>query len=88
MSPRSPPFALKIAGVPLSQICRPYRAQTKGKVERGIGYLKGHFLLGVDLTSVTLDELNREVWQWLAETADVRIHGTTREQPLARWPAE
>jgi transposase len=68
--------------------CRPYRAQTKGKVERGIGYLKGHFLLGLDLTGVTLDELNREVVRWLAETADVRIHGTIREQPLARWPAE
>lgn len=68
--------------------CRPYRAQTKGKVERGIGYLKGHFLLGLDLTSVTLAELNREVVRWLTETADVRIHGTTREQPIARWPAE
>lgn len=68
--------------------CQPYRAQTKGKVERGIGYLKGHFLLGLDLTGVTLAELNREVVRWLAETADVRIHGTTREQPIARWPVE
>jgi transposase len=68
--------------------CQPYRAQTKGKVERGIGYLKGHFLLGLDLTTVTLEELNREVVRWLAETADVRIHGTTREQPIARWPVE
>jgi hypothetical protein len=68
--------------------CRPYRAQTKGKVERGIGYLKGHFLLGLDLTTVTLAALNREVQHWLAETADVRIHGTTHEQPRGRWPAE
>jgi hypothetical protein len=68
--------------------CQPYRAQTKGKVERGIGYLKGHFLLGLDLAGVTLEELNREVVRWLAEIADVRIHGTTREQPIARWPAE
>jgi transposase len=68
--------------------CRPYRAQTKGKVERGIGYLKGHFLLGLDLTTVTLDELNRAVRRWLAETADVRVHGTTRERPVDRWPAE
>ncbi len=68
--------------------CRPYRAQTKGKVERGIRYLKGHFLLGLDLTAVTLDELNHEVWRWLAETADVRLHGTTRERPIDRWAAE
>ncbi len=68
--------------------CQPYRAQTKGKVERGIRYLKGHFLLGLDLTAVTLDELNRDVQHWLAETADVRIHGTTRERPIDRWAAE
>jgi hypothetical protein len=57
-------------------------------VARGIRSLKGHFLLGLDLTAVTLDELNRTVWCWLAETADVRIHGTTRERPLDRWEAE
>ena len=68
--------------------CRPYRAQTKGKVERGIGYLKGNFLLGLDLNQRTLGELNQAVLAWLGEVADVRIHGTTREQPLARWPAE
>jgi len=68
--------------------CQPYRAQTKGKVERGIGYLKGHFLLGLDLAGTTLGELNRQVLAWLRETADVRIHGTTRERPRDRWPAE
>ncbi len=68
--------------------CQPYRAQTKGKVERGIRYLKGHFLLGLDLTAVTLEELNRDVQHWLAETADIRIHGTTRERPRDRWAAE
>lgn len=68
--------------------CQPYRAQTKGKVERGIRYLKGNFLLGLDVTSFTLAELNRDALGWLRDTADVRIHGTTHEQPLARWPAE
>ena len=68
--------------------CQPYRAQTKGKVERGIGYLKGHFLLGLDLSTRTLDELNREVLCWLREVADVRVHGTTRARPIDRWPAE
>ncbi len=68
--------------------CRPYRAQTKGKVERGIGYLKGHFLLGLDRTSATVPELNRDVLGWLRDTADVRVHGTTHERPSDRWPAE
>ena len=68
--------------------CRPYRAQTKGKVERGIGYLKGHFLLGLDLGTRPLADLNREVVRWLGETADRRVHGTTRERPIDRWPAE
>jgi transposase len=85
-NPRFRDFADYYGFVP--RACRPYRAQTKGKVERGIGYLKGHFLLGLDLTAVTLDELNRDVQRWLVQTADVRIHGTTREQPIARWPAE
>jgi transposase len=68
--------------------CQPYRAQTKGKVERGIRYLKGHFLLGLDLAAITLDELNRAVRCWLRDTADVRRHGTTRERPIDRWAAE
>jgi len=68
--------------------CRPYRAQTKGKVERGAGYLKGNFLLGLDLAAQTLETLNRDVLVWLGDTADVRIHGTTRERPAARWPVE
>jgi transposase len=68
--------------------CRPYRAQTKGKVERGAGYRKGNFLLGLDLAAHTVETLNRDVLGWLRETADVRIHGTTHERPAARWPAE
>ncbi|MFN8559744.1 MAG: IS21 family transposase, partial [Dehalococcoidia bacterium] len=68
--------------------CQPYRPQTKGKVERGIGYLKGNFLLGLDLSAHTLGELNQAVQVWLREVADVRVHGTTKAQPVARWPAE
>jgi transposase len=68
--------------------CRPYRAQTKGKVERGIGYLKGNFLLGLDLAEQTVETLNCAVLGWLRETADVRVHGTTHERPCDRWAAE
>jgi transposase len=68
--------------------CQPYRAQTKGKVERGIRYLKGNFLLGLDLTASRLETLNRDVLAWLRDVADVRVHGTTHERPCDRWPAE
>jgi transposase len=85
-NPRFHDFADYYGFVP--RACQPYRAQTKGKVERGIRYLKGNFLLGLDLSAFTLSELNRDGLVWLRETADVRLHGTTHEQPLARWPAE
>jgi len=68
--------------------CRPYRPQTKGKVERGIRYLKGNFLLGLDRNAATVETLNRDGLAWLRETADVRVHGTIHERPSDRWPAE
>lgn len=68
--------------------CQPYRPQTKGKVERGIRYLRGNFLLGLDAETLTLSELNWAVTIWLRETADLRIHGTTHERPWDRWPTE
>lgn len=72
----------------MPRACQPYRAQTKGKVENGIRYVKGNFLLGLDVTQMTLEGLNWEGLRWLRETADVRIHGTTHERPIDRWPVE
>lgn len=68
------------------QACQPYRAQTKGKVESGIRYLRGNFWPG--LTFVGLADLNQQVWEWLDMTANRRIHGTTGETPFARLPLE
>jgi transposase len=85
-NPRLRDFADYYGFVP--RACQPYRAQTKGKVERGIGYLRGNFLLGLDLSGHTLESLNAAVLAWLRETADVRLHGTLHERPLDRWPAE
>lgn len=85
-NPRFRDFAEYYGFIP--RACQPYRPQTKGKVERGIGYLKGHFLLGLDVEAMTLGELNGAVLGWLRQTADVRIHGTTHERPIDRWPAE
>jgi hypothetical protein len=66
--------------------CRPYRAQTKGKVESGIRYVRGNFWPG--LRFVDLADLNRQALDWLDFTANVRIHGTTGEVPFERLPLE
>lgn len=63
--------------------CRPYRAQTKGKIERPVRYLRGNFVYGRDFVSD--DDLNHRTLVWLDDTANVRIHGTTDEVPLVRF---
>lgn len=76
------------------KLCRPYRAKTKGKVERFNGYLRRSFY--VPLTSrlaqdgIRLDALtaNVEVTRWLDEVANVRLHGTTGVQPVERLKEE
>lgn len=67
-------------------LCRAYRAQTKGKVESGVKYLKGNFLPG--RTFVDEQDLREQLGQWQAEIADVRIHGTTHERPEDRFGRE
>lgn len=63
--------------------CRPYRAKTKGKVERPVRYLRENFFYGRDfLGDGDLDEQCRE---WLRKVANARTHGTTGEVPQARF---
>jgi len=68
------------------RLCRPYRAQTKGKVESGVKYVKRNFLPGRVFTD--LADFNDQLVAWLAEVADVRIHGTTHERPIDRFARE
>lgn len=63
--------------------CAPYRAQTKGKDERGVGYVKRNAIAGHAFAS--LDALQGHLDRWVREVADVRLHGTTGEPPLARF---
>ena len=76
------------------RVCRPYRARTKGKVERFNGYLKGSFLVPLAATlkagGLKLDvrTANREVLRWLGEVAIERLHATTDKRPSARLPAD
>jgi transposase len=69
------------------RLCRPRRAQTKGKVENGVGYAKKNFWPRV-LDYETADDLTGEARFWLDHTANVRVHGTTDERPVDRLPRE
>jgi len=64
----------------------PYWPRVKGKVERGVGYLKTSFLEGRSFTD--LADLNRQLASWLDQVANVRIHGTTGERPIDRHVQE
>jgi len=66
--------------------CRPHRPQTKGKVERPFAYVEGNLLNGRTFTS--LEHLNETAAQWLAETADVRVHRETRRRPIDLYQEE
>ncbi|AHV93296.1 IS21 family transposase [Bordetella holmesii] len=76
------------------RVCQPYRAKTKGKVERFNGYLKGSFCVPLAATlkqaglRFDVTAANAHVGRWLTEVADQRLHGTTRERPAKRLQEE
>ena len=76
------------------RLCRPYRAKTKGKVERFNGYLKGSFLVPLAASlkasglALTAAIANQHVRHWLDEVANARVHGTTGVVPAMRLPEE
>jgi transposase len=76
------------------RVCRPYRAKTKGKVERFNGYLKGSFLVPLAATlkssGLKFDAVaaNVHIGRWLSEVANARIHATTKERPDQRLALE
>jgi hypothetical protein len=66
--------------------CRPRMPEHKGKVERGVGYVKSNALKGRSFPS--LEAQNKYLAQWEENTADKRIHGTTCQQVAARFAEE
>jgi transposase len=66
--------------------CAPYRARTKGKDERGVGYVKHNAIAGHGFPSWAA--LEAHLLHWMREVADVRRHGTTEEAPGARFARE
>ena len=69
----------------IPRLCRPYRPQTKGKIENTIGYVKRDFFLGGEFSS--LGNLNSQALEWLIRV-NSSVHGTTHEVPLERFKEE
>lgn len=75
------------------RLCRPYRAKTKGKVERFNSYLKGNFYrpLLIKLQDaklvLTYQVLNNHIYPWLLK-ANNRIHDTTKQKPSVLFAEE
>jgi transposase len=70
----------------LPRACRPYRAKTKGKVERPFSYIRQDFFLARSFRN--LDDLNAQLAEWLGTVANVRLHGTTQRIVSEAFAAE
>lgn len=76
------------------KVCRPYRAKTKGKVERFNRYLKESFVVPLAATlrqsglKLDVEAANAHIGRWLTEVANVRRHATTGERPAILLAAE
>ncbi len=66
--------------------CRPRSPQHKGKVERGIAYVKSNALKGLRFTSLAAQ--NAHLTAWEKNVADTRLHGTTRRQVASAFELE
>lgn len=60
--------------------CRPRRPRHKGRVERGVGYIKNAFFAPREFCSQ--EDANRQLREWVLGEAGSRVHGTTKEIPL------
>ena len=61
------------------RLCRPYRAQTKGKVESGVKYVRRNMWPSICFTDDA--DLNRQGLEWCDTVANRRVHGTTHRIP-------
>lgn len=69
----------------IPRLCRPYRPQTKGKIENAVGFIKRDFFRGGSFSSFS--DLNNQVQIWL-KRVNTSIHGTTHEIPVERLKLE
>lgn len=76
-------FAAYYGFVP--RVCRPYRPETKGKIESTVRFVKQNFWPGISFDS--LPDLNQQARAWM-EKVNGQVHATTREIPSQRLPQE
>jgi transposase len=75
------------------KFCKPYRAQTKGKVEKLNRYIKENFYIPLRASlkgsgiAITPELLNSHIFGWIAKTNE-RVHATTKERPSKRFDIE
>lgn len=69
----------------VQRLCAPYRAETKGKVENTVKFVRQGFFAGTTFGS--LQELNRKASLWCS-AVNQRAHGTTHVAPIDRLEAE
>jgi transposase len=67
--------------------CRPYRARTKGKDERMVGYVKQNFFVRYRSFESWV-HMNQLAEVWLREEADPRLQGTVKEVVAERFERE
>lgn len=65
--------------------CNVRRANEKGKVESGVGYVEKNFLAGREFRDFA--DLECQGGDWLT-AANQRVHGTTKERPEERFQKE
>jgi transposase len=66
-------------------LCRPYRGQTKGKVERTVAFVRDNFMVGIKYNS--LDDLNGQAAAWCNKVNGL-AHATTGKVPFELLPKE
>jgi transposase len=82
----NPVFADFMASLGVApRVCKPYKPQTKGKVERSVGVIKYGFWPGVRFTDI--DDLNAQARTW-CDRLNQKVHRTTRKVPLDLWAEE
>jgi len=67
------------------RLCRPYRPQTKGKIESTVKYVKNDFFLGS--TFASYEDMCQRLQDWLSRVNN-EVHGTTGEVPFHRLEKE
>ena len=66
-------------------LCRPYRGQTKGKVERTVQFVRDNFMVGIKYDN--LPDLNGQAQAW-CNKVNGKVHATTNEIPFERLKSE